>query len=178
MKKLLRRRLCAFGREDDGIAAVEFALLFPFVFFLFIWAVELGIFMTKSVMLEHALDVAMRDLRLGRMVNPTTDTLKDAICDRARILGGCRDTIMIDLQPIDTTTWIMPAEPVACRDREEELQPVVSFDLGGQNEIMLVRACVIVEPLFPGVGLGARLQLDAQGGYGMAATSAFVNEPS
>lgn len=167
-----------FRRDEEGIASVEFALMFPVVLGLFLFAVELGLLMTKQVMLEFAMDVAMRDLRLGRMEDPSSDILKDEICDRAKIIGDCRDTIMIEMRPIDTNTWVMPAAPVSCVDREEELQPVVTYNPGAQNQIMLVRACVIVEPLFPGTGLGAMLDLDANGGYGMAAISAFVNEPS
>ncbi|MCF8484911.1 MAG: pilus assembly protein [Rhodobacteraceae bacterium] len=178
MTRFMRKKLRAFGREEEGLAAVEFAMSFPFIFLLFIFAVELGLIMTKSVMLEHALDMAMRDLRLGRMEDASSDTLKDEICDRLAVIEDCRANIMIELQPIDTNTWAMPDQPISCVDRDEEIQPVVSFTLGQQNEIMLVRACVIVEPLFPATGLGALLPKDAAGGFGMAAYSAFVNEPS
>jgi hypothetical protein len=178
MKRLALSRLRDFRRNEDGVAAVEFTLVFPIVLFMFVWAVELGLLMTKQVMLEHALDVTMRNLRLGALPDPTTDTLKREICNRARIIGECEDTITIELNPINTTNWQMPNTSVACVNRDEEIVPVVSFNLGVQNEIMLVRACVIVEPLFPGTGIGAMLQKDASGGYGMAAVSAFVNEPS
>lgn len=178
MIRKLRMKLRAFGRDDEGIAAVEFAMSFPFIFLLFIFAVELGLIMTKTVMLEHSLDMAMRDLRLGRMENPTSDKLKDEICDRLAIIDNCRSQIMIELQPINTNNWVMPNQPVSCVDRDEEIQPVVSFTLGQQNQIMLVRACVLVEPLFPATGIGALLPKDSQGGFGMAAYSAFVNEPS
>jgi Flp pilus assembly pilin Flp len=172
------RQLRAFGRKEEGVVAVEFAVLFPFILFLFVWVVELGLLMTKSVILEHSLDVAMRDLRLGNVTNPTPEVLKEAICARARMLGTCRDTIMLDLQPIDTATWALPPREVACRDRDEPIQPVVNFTIGQQNEIMLVRACVIVDPLFPGTGIGAMLPKDQSGGFGMVALSAFVNEPT
>lgn len=178
MTRNMRKKLRAFGREEEGLAAVEFAISFPFIFLLFIFAVELGLIMTKSVMLEHALDMTMRDLRLGRMEDPTSDKMKDDICDQLAIIDDCRDNIMIELQPINTNTWAMPNQPVSCVDRDEEIQPVVSFTLGQQNQIMLVRACVLVEPLFPATGIGALLPKDTQGGFGMAAYSAFVNEPS
>lgn len=178
MKRLSLSRLRNFRRNEDGVAAVEFTLVFPIVLFMFVWAVELGLLMTKQVMLEHALDVTMRNLRLGVLVDPTSSTLKREICNRARILGECHDTITIEMTPIDTTAWAMPAESVRCVDRDQNIEPVLAFNLGVQNEIMLVRACVIVEPLFPGTGIGAMLQKDATGGYGMAAVSAFVNEPS
>ncbi len=178
MTRKFRKQLRAFGREEEGLAAVEFAMSFPFIFLLFIFAVELGLIMTKSVMLEHSLDMAMRDLRLGRMENPSSETLKDDICDRLAIIDNCRSNIMIELLPIDTNSWAMPNQPITCVDREEEIQPVVAFTLGQQNEIMLVRACVLVEPMFQATGIGALLPKDAQGGFGMAAYSAFVNEPS
>lgn len=167
-----------FARREEGTASVEFALVFPVVLFLFIWAVELGLLMTKQVMLEHALDIVMRELRLGRMENPDSDSIKDAICDRVSIISNCNDTITLELRPINTANWQLPNNPVSCVDRDEDITPVVTYNPGAQNEIMLVRACVIVEPLFPGTGIGAMLQKDAQGGYGMAALSAFVNEPS
>ncbi|MCU0815509.1 MAG: pilus assembly protein [Cypionkella sp.] len=167
----------AFLRKEEGTVTVEFALLFPVVFFMFIWATELGLIMTKQVMMEHAVDMSMRELRLGRMQNPSSDTLKDEICSRAAILTNCRDTLMIELQPVNTATWAMPATPVSCTDREQPLQPVVTFSPGAQNQIMLMRACVLVEPVFPGVGIGAGLEKDPQGGFAMVAASAFVNEP-
>lgn len=167
----------AFLRKEEGTVTVEFVLLFPVVFFLFIWATELGFVMTKQVLMEHAVDTSMRELRVGRMANPSAETLQQEICRRAAILKNCRDTLMIDLQPVNTENWAMPATPVACRDREQPLQPVVSFTPGAQNQIMLVRACVLVEPVFPGVGLGAGLRKDPQGGFAMVAASAFVNEP-
>lgn len=178
MKRLSLSRLREFRRNEDGIAAVEFTLVFPIVLFMFFWAVELGLLMTKQVMLEHALDVTMRNLRLGVLVDPTPDTLKREICNRARIIGECHDTITIELNPISTATWQMPSTAIRCVNRDEEIAPVVSFNLGAQNEIMLVRACVIVDPLFPGTGIGAMLPKDSSGGYRMAAVSAFVNEPS
>ncbi len=176
-RKSPRFLLRAFLRKEDGVVAVEFVIIFPIVFFMFIWATELGLLMTKQVMMEHAVDTSMRELRLGRMQNPSSDALKTEICSRASVIKNCQDTLMIELQPVSTTNWNMPATPVSCTDRSQPLQPVVTFSPGAQNQIMLMRACVLVEPIFPGVGLGAGLNKDPQGGYAMVAASAFVNEP-
>lgn len=170
-------RLTAFLRRQEGNVTVEFALLFPVIFFMFIWVAEIGMIMTRQVMMEHAVDRAMRELRLGRMQNPGADTLKTEICRRAAILRNCNDTLMIELQPVDTATWALPATSVSCRNRDQPLQPVVTFSPGARNQIMLMRACVLVEPIFPGTGLGAGLRKDSRGGFAMVATSAFVNEP-
>jgi hypothetical protein len=47
---------------------------------------------------------------------------------------------------------------------------------GGQNQLMLVKACAIFNPIFPSTGLGLQLVRD-DGGYAVTAFSAFVNEP-
>jgi len=43
---------------------------------------------------------------------------------------------------------------------------------------MYVRACVVVDPLVPGIGLALHLPLDPTGGLAMVSYGAFTNEPS
>ena len=61
-----------------------------------------------------------------------------------------------------------------------EIDPLLDpegFHPGQRNKLMMVRACAVFDPWFPGVGLGAQLPKDASGGYRLMATSGFVNEP-
>ncbi|RGP36588.1 TadE/TadG family type IV pilus assembly protein [Pseudotabrizicola alkalilacus] len=167
-----------FRKDERGLASVEFALFFPLYLGMFFWAAEVGILMIKSVMLDHSLDVAMRDLRLGLKENPTQDSLKRDICARARIIGNCEDQMMIELQAVSTQTWAMPQTPVTCVNNDEEIQPVVTFSLGQQQQLMLVRACIVVPVLFPRMILGRQLFPDSTGGVGISSISSFVNEPS
>jgi Flp pilus assembly protein TadG len=178
MIRNIKARLRAFGRAESGVASVEFAITFPVILFLFFWAIELGVLMTKTVLLEHALDVTMRDLRLGRIPNPTSAKLKEEICDQLGLIKNCQANMTLELQPVSKTTWAMPHNSVTCVDRDEAIQPSVTFDMGKENEVMLVRACIIVDPLLPGTGPFATLQRDHTGGFTMSALSAFVNEPS
>jgi Flp pilus assembly protein TadG len=178
MMQRFRKIFRPFRRDERGLASVEFALFLPVYLGLFSWAAELGIVMIKSVVLDHALDVSMRELRLGLVTDPTQDKLKEAICSRASILGRCQDQLMIELQPISTTTWAMPTTPVTCVNNDEEIQPVVSFDPGRQQELMIVRACIIIPVLFPSMNFGRQLFTDSSGGIGIASVSSFVNEPS
>lgn len=164
--------------DERGLASIEFALFFPIYLGLFFWAVELGIVMMKGTMLDHAMDVSMRELRLGLVADPSPEQLKADICARARLIGNCEDQLMIELQPVSTQTWAMPVTPVTCVNNDEELQPVVTFDPGGQQELMLVRACIMIPVLFPEMALGRRLFTDGSGNIGISSTSAFVNEPS
>lgn len=170
----LRRR---FVRED-GTASIEFALLFPlYVAVLFI-GIEAGVVMTRQVMLERGVDMSLRDLRLGRMENASHDTLRNEICSHTVVIRDCRNVLLLELTPIDSTTWAGLNEPTTCVDRSEEIQPVTQFLPGGDNQLMLVRACVIVDPLIPGGALALALPRDGSGGFRLLASSVFVNEPS
>lgn len=178
MKMRIRKLFNPFRKDERGLAAVEFALFFPVYMGLFFWATELGIITIKSVMLDHALDVSMRELRLGLMEDPSPENLKQAICSRARIIGECEDQLMIELQPVSTQTWAMPQTSVTCVENDEDLQPVVQFNPGRQQELMLVRACINVPVLFPALMFGRQLNIDTTGKIGLTSISSFVNEPS
>jgi hypothetical protein len=56
--------------------------------------------------------------------------------------------------------------------------PVTQLQFGQQNDVMLVRVCVVQDAIFPTSGIGLGLPKDSQGGYGVIAVSAFVVEPS
>lgn len=164
-------------RQEEGTATIEFVLFFPVFLTVFMSAFESGLLMTRQVMLERAMDVSIRNLRLGSWDNPTPELLKQTICDWATVFPDCMDVMMLELRPVSTVTWT-PLDPnITCVDRNEEIQPLVEFDAGSENEMMLVRACAVFDPIFPLTGLGLNLPLDASGGYQLAATSAFVNEP-
>lgn len=178
MMPRLRSLFRPFRKDERGLASVEFALFFPLYLSMFFWAAELGILTIKSVMLDHALDVSMRELRLGLMEDPTQDSLKESICARARIIGNCEDQMMIELQAVSTVTFALPQTPVTCVNNDEEIQPVVTFAPGRQQELMLVRACIVLPVLFPNLIFGRQFFRDSSGGIGIASISSFVNEPS
>ena len=138
---------------------------------------EAGLLMTRGVMLDRGVDIAMRDLRLGTLSPMTHDQLKQEVCENSVIIPDCMNVLLLELRPIDTTTWTPLGTDVTCVDRTEDIQPVLQFQDGGANEMMLVRVCAIFDPIFPTGGLAAQMKLDASGGYALVATSAYVNEP-
>jgi hypothetical protein len=133
--------------------------------------------MTRFIMLEQAVDITMRDLRLGKIGGVTPAKVKAEICARTVMLKDCESQINIDLQPVSTTTWTFPTTRVGCYDRETGLNPATVFNPGAAHEIMLVRVCVPQDAIFPTTGIGLNLGKDPSGAYGLVASSAFVNEP-
>ncbi len=164
-------------RREEGNATIEFALLFPALMVLFLMVVETGVLMIRGVMLDRAVDISMRELRLGTLTPMTHDGLKDSICGNSVIIQNCDDVILIELRPISTDTWTPLSGPTTCVDRSEEVQPVLDFVAGTSNEMMLVRVCAVFDPFFPSSQLAAQIKMDDQGGYALVAMSAYVNEP-
>lgn len=175
----LRAGLANWAHEEDGHAAVAFALIFPLFFVLFTAAFEIGLFTVRQTILERAVDVTVRAIRLGQMPNPDHDTIKTMICDNAPSLVTCNDTLKISLERVSTTTWAMPSTQLQCTDRAEPLNPVGQVDPDPQapQVLMIMRVCLTADAMFPGTGFGASLQKDGQGGYYMNAMTAFLNEP-
>ncbi len=131
---------------------------------------------TRQMMLERGVNLTIRDLRLGKIENPTHDGLKGLICQRATILRDCVANINMELVPMSLSGGL-PQTSTQCVDRTGVIAPVESFSAGINEDIMFVRVCVVVDPLMPGMGIGAGLNLLDGGGFAMVASSAFKREP-
>jgi Flp pilus assembly pilin Flp len=170
---MLRR----FLRREDGNATVEFVVVFPVFMLLLVSTFELGLITMRETLLERALDMTVRDIRLGTGTAPQHNDLKDSICDRVSLLPDCQDNLRIEMIRLDPRAWVTPPGDADCTDRSEDVQPVRQFSHGQENDMMLVRVCVKVSPLFPAYGIGGALQKDGAGDYSIVAKSAFVQEP-
>ena len=128
-----------FGRREDGAATVESALIFPAYIFVFLSAFEIGLANIRMVMIERASDLAVRALRLNTGNPPNYGEIKTAVCNAAGIIPNCMDVIQVELQPVSTDTWALLDNNAQCIDRASTIDPVVSFENGQQNELMIVR---------------------------------------
>ncbi len=169
------RRFSKYLRATAGAATVEFIIIFPVLIWIVFSTFELGWITTRQMMLDRSVSLTIRDLRLGKIPNPTHDGLKELVCERATILRDCIDNIHMELVPMDEHSGI-PQTSTQCVDRTGEIEPVESFNSGTASEVMFVRVCVVVDPLMPGMGVGAGLKLNG-GGFAMVAFSAFKREP-
>ncbi|MEM7530436.1 MAG: TadE/TadG family type IV pilus assembly protein [Pseudomonadota bacterium] len=173
-----------FLRDDRGAATVEFAIIFPILFAVVAAFLEMGWVMTRQMMLDRGVDVTMRDVRIGRVPNITHDMIKEAICANAYVITSCEDSLKVQLIPYSTAT---PADFASadCYDRNLDPSDPINVSNGFSNlginrdEIIFVRACVLVDFLLPGAGLGFLLaQRTPENGYAMVSYSAYQNEPS
>lgn len=173
----LLSRLRRFLRATDGTASVEVVILFPLMLWPFLTGMEAGIMQMRRVMFEHAVDVVARDVRMGKSGFGTAAEIRAAVCDRAGIIPDCANNLMLELAPVQVEGFTATESAVTCRNRDQEVQPATTFNPGSQNELMFMRFCVLYDPIFPGVGIGARLDQVEGGGVAMVTETFFVNEP-
>ena len=174
MRAWLRRK----AREDDGSATIPFVIFLPFFMTLVMSSLEIGMVMMRQVMLERALDLSVRDLRLD-LWDGTQEEFKTLICSRASVIPDCGNVLLVELRPVSTVTWEPLASGPTCVNRAVPMDPkdYPKFEKGKGDEIMLIRACAKFDPVFPTTGLGLHLPKDNTGAYALISSTAFVNEP-
>jgi hypothetical protein len=180
--KTLARFLRLFRRNEDGSPTVEFALIFlPFII-LPVSGFELGLLMTRHVMMERGIDMAVREVRLNTVTPVTELQFKTMICNAAAILPECMTNLRLELRPIDlrhsgaNSDNSIPRR-ASCTNLDEPFQPARNFESGVSNEMMIVRVCGKFIPMLPEFGLGYFLSRMDNGYYRLVSTTAFVMEP-
>ncbi|WP_170604395.1 TadE/TadG family type IV pilus assembly protein [Ruegeria arenilitoris] len=166
-------RLC---RKEDGNATVEFVIVFPAIMFLVLSGLELAFVTLRHAQLERAVDLTVRDIRLNTGTSPQHDEIKALICDRAIFINNCAANLRLEMirqDPFATVT--VPTDP-DCTDLAEVARPVRTFENGLENELMVLRACAKINPVFPTSAMGRAL-VNEEGQYALTATTVFVQEP-
>jgi hypothetical protein len=176
VRELARRS--QFLRRENGNATIEFVILFPLFFGLLVSSVEIGFITLRHTILDRAVDMTVREIRMSTRNPLQYEQVRDAICDRAPIISDCQSNLKIEMIRMDLRAWVPPPADFDCINHAEEVQPVRTFQNGMQNEMMLLRICAIYKPVFPLAALGRDLQRDGPGGYAaMLSAAAFVQEP-
>ncbi|MHA3916286.1 TadE/TadG family type IV pilus assembly protein [Halovulum sp. GXIMD14793] len=189
-------------QEDDGSVSVEFVILFPVIIGMVLLIFEAGWAMTKMMMLDRGLDIAMRDIRLGAPGSSDYDQIRNKICSHSRILSDCTSNLKMQLQKYEyNPAWTptdsrdsFPWDAAACTDDLPiEIDPVTgeikdrsgpddNWDPGQRDVNMFIRVCITHNPIFPGLGslLLAKGRDDPSNplkeSYQLVAFSAFRNE--
>ncbi len=167
------------ARSEDGTATLPFVIFLPFFLTMIVSSVELGMYMVRSVMLERGLDMAVRELRLGNWKNPDADGLRKRICNNALIMQNCAQNLLIEQRVVSKTTWEPLSSGPTCIDHSSlAMAPADHFEAGVSNDIMLLRVCLKVNPVFTTRPFGLKMgAIDGAGQYALVSVAAFVNEP-
>lgn len=166
-----------FRAAQDGGVTVEFVLVFPIFLLLMAAAVEISLVTMRHTMLERGLDVVVRDIRLGTGTVPQHDEIKTRICQEARLIPNCTETLKLEMQVMDLRAYSDLPEAADCTDKAEPAAPVRAFDHGDANDLMVLRACAKYDPFLPDAMIGKALFKDSNGQAMIVSKSAFVQEP-
>lgn len=179
MTNIFSKMFSRYLRDDRGNASVEFVLVFPVYLALLIMSIETGFITLRHTLLERGLDITVRDIRLGTGVvpQPTHDNIKQMICDNSLMILDCENSLQLEMRSADLRSYNSLDTTADCTDSAEPTKPVREFTPGLQNELMLLRACLRYNPLFPDDYLGSALDKDASGQAAIVAMTAFVQEP-
>ena len=191
----LKDKCAAFCADESGVVTVEFVIVFPIFFGFFLMTVESGMFQVRQVVLDRGVDVAIRDIRIGRITNPNPSAavptafralVLNRICEVAAILPYCLAQTQLEMIRLDPRDWDDADIPagVECIDRSVVVQPTITFTNGASNELVFLRACIRIDPFFPTTGLGKAIIRatdgnDAAGGsVGLVSIGFFAVEPT
>lgn len=178
ISRILRRT----RKDEDGGPSIEFVLIFPLIMLLVVSAFELGLLMTRHVMLERGVDMAVREVRLNTNTQFDDIMIKKLICNAAGILPKCMDRLYLEMNTVDLrATNGVGAGTVprnaSCTDVVDPFELRPAFQNGAANQLMVVRACGRFAPMLPETALGYFLSRIDGGFYRLVATTAFVMEP-
>lgn len=167
--------------RQDGNVTVEFVIVVPFLLSLFLASVDTGVSMLRQVMLDRAVDMAVREVRLGRVPSDGSVTMAQLICERTRFLTDCANSIAVEMLPIDTSNFDGLNDPIQCIDREQQIIPSVSFNPGAggtAQELMTIRVCVAADPFIRLTGYLSSMPINEDGDYVVVSRGIFVKEPT
>jgi len=136
------------AREAGGLT-VEFVILLPAFLMVFISSFEASIFLTRQIMIERAVDIAVREIRLDSSNTVTQGQLRRKICSHVRIARNCELDLLIELTEIDPTTYAVPSADTPCVNRLTSVVPVTDFVDDRSGRMIMLRACFSAEPQLP-----------------------------
>lgn len=173
----MRRLLKKLRKDESGHASIEFVIMFPLFFWIMVSAIDIGMITMRSAFLERALDVVVRDIRLSTGTAPDHDEIRRRICEANEVVKNCTENLMLEMQIVDMRAWNDLPQATSCTNQAEETQPVTTFQNGLDNQLMVLRACAKITPIFGDKGIGPYLNKDSNGDVPIVALSAFVQEP-
>lgn len=163
----------AFADADDGVAAVEFALIAAPFFFMLFAVLEVAIVFFSGAALENATADASRQIRTGvfQAGGGGEQEFKDLVCDGAGMLIDC-DKLTLDVRTYSNFSEVDLSSPIKDGELDDDN---FAFSPGSGGQIVLVRVFYERPVIMPYLG-GGSASLSGNRRL-MTSTVAFRNEP-
>jgi len=168
------RTVRRFHKGEDGVAAVEFAIVAaPFLALMFA-IMETSLVFFASQTLETAVADSARLIMTGQAQsqNFTAAQFKTAVCDKVKGIFDCASGLKIDVKTYSAFGSVDNSKPV---DANGNLKTNFGYQPGGPGEIVVVRL-MYEFPVYASL-LGFNLSDMSSSKRLVMATAAFRNEP-
>ena len=159
-------------RREEGVTAVEFALVAPVFLFLVFAILETSLMYVVATVMQGEVALATREIRTGQLQagEDALGTFTENLCSNLSNVLDC-DNIIIDVRTFDDFGE-MEVDTFVDEDGNASGN---EFDPGGASEIVLVRIAYQYNIITP--YLDKFLPTDASGNLMLFAGTAFKNEP-
>lgn len=140
---------------------------------------ETGLISTRITLLDSAMSKVAREIYIGNASTGAVDKdmIEDYICRRVGpFMSNCAGNLNIEVTPISDLNTV-PPDDVECRDTSLNIEPAARFQPGAGNNIVYLRACLTMDIIVPGMGVGLNLPHTSSGRYQTVSAIAFQNEP-
>ena len=177
MFRILRK----LRKDNGGVSAIEFALLFPVFLVLTFFILETSWYFTRVIMFDNAVRQLTKDIYINSVGSSglTTPDLEQQICENFFLSGPqCEDNLVLELTEITDFTSLPTdeAECVSFNSAGDLIRPAVDFNVGRPTSVIFLRACYSTEFFFPGLGFALRVGT-TDNRHNMISSTAFINEP-
>ena len=177
---LLARLWLGTRRGERGAASVEFVIVFPIFMVVFLSCFESGMLTLRQMMLERGVDQVGREMRLTINSEWTPQVVRNRVCRAARILGDCRERLVVEMTEVERDVWTMPPAGSTCVETDMTASTPNQWDAASANDFMLLRVCYELDLFLPGTGFGAVLvsgvNASSEDSVSLIASTAFIAE--
>jgi len=173
-------RITKLFRNNEGVAAVEFALVAP-LFFAFVLAIiDISAYFFVAGQLQHGVVQAARAIRTGNLIGSDTDTrnaFRKLVCDNIQslMIGSCTTNVMVDVRAFNSFGAISLPSSLDANGNKIIEENETSFNTGGSSCPVIARAFYNYTTIVP--GLQYMLAAVVPGTVYITAATAFRNEP-
>ncbi|VAW03380.1 hypothetical protein MNBD_ALPHA08-1774 [hydrothermal vent metagenome] len=197
VNKRLNNMMGRYRRSQEGVTAIEFALVGGPFFFVLFALFELGIMLFAEYALAQNIENAGRLIRTGQIQTAqnghenTPAYFKTQICKNLTTLLDCDNKLYVDVRKFNNFAGIAGSLPSPFTAGTNELSPAITsgtqFEAGAAGEIVSIRVYYDWQLFLPGLGqlIGAAGSLGnisvngstAKNSKLLTAAATFRNEP-
>ena len=165
-----------FRKNQDGSAAIEFAMIAAPFLYLLMAIFETGFMLFSEYVIENGTAQAARMIRTGQIQTQSMsqNSFKTLVCGNLASFLDCNNKLYVDVRKWTAFADITSSDPIGSNGELSSQAKNGGFDPGGPMDVITVRVYYVWDLMTPGISMLNNL---ANGRRVLTAGAAFRNEP-